>query len=150
MNQELIELAKQLTENEAAGTLSTHSVKHAGYPFASSAPFCVAPNGSPVFLLSSLAAHTKNLKQNSKASLLVAASKQVSDARLTVIGDLEKISESERDAIGNSYLQRHPEAQQWVSFGDFAFYRLVPIDLYLVAGFGKMGWIKPDDYAKAF
>lgn len=149
-NLTLVKGAIELLRGKATGTLATQSLKHPGFPFVSSAPFGLDTHGNPVFLLSSLATHTRNLKHDSKSSMLAAASDKTSDARLTLIGNLELLPESDLAFAKESYLQRHPDAQQWASFGDFAFYRLVPIDLYLVAGFGAMGWIKPEDYSANF
>ena len=150
MNQELIRGAKSLVENGGSGSLATQSVKHGGFPFVSSAPFAIDENGNPIFLLSSLATHTKNLTKDPRASLLVATTGEASGARLTLVGNIETLPESEIESSARAYLKRHPEAQQWMSFGDFQIYKLVPIELYFVAGFGSMGWIKPDDYANAF
>jgi putative heme iron utilization protein len=36
-----------------------------------------------------------------------------------------------------------------VDFSDFSFFRLQPIDLYYVGGFGVMGWVDARDYAHA-
>jgi putative heme iron utilization protein len=36
-----------------------------------------------------------------------------------------------------------------VDFEDFRFYRLEPVDLYYVGGFGVMGWVSVSDYASA-
>jgi putative heme iron utilization protein len=36
-----------------------------------------------------------------------------------------------------------------VDFADFSFFRLQPIDIYFVGGFGVMGWVSAEDYARA-
>jgi hypothetical protein len=36
-----------------------------------------------------------------------------------------------------------------VDFKDFGFYRLQPLDIYYVGGFGVMGWVTADDYRSA-
>jgi hypothetical protein len=33
-----------------------------------------------------------------------------------------------------------------VDFKDFGFYRLQPLDIYYVGGFGVMGWVTAEDY----
>jgi putative heme iron utilization protein len=147
---DLVTAAIGLLRSEVSGALATQSVKHPGFPFVSSTPFALDEVGNPVFLLSSLATHTKNLKADPKASLLAAASGKVSDARLTIVGNLELVPAENLDTIRESYLRRHPESAQWVSFGDFNFFRLVPIDLYLVAGFGSMGWINSSEFSESF
>ena len=36
-----------------------------------------------------------------------------------------------------------------MDFSDFSFFRLEPIDLYYVGGFGVMGWVEAWDYEQA-
>jgi hypothetical protein len=36
-----------------------------------------------------------------------------------------------------------------VDFSDFSFFRLQPVDLYYVGGFGVMGWVDAVDYEHA-
>ena len=47
------------------------------------------------------------------------------------------------------YLARHANASYWVDFQDFGFFRMAIADIYFVGGFGSMGWVMPDDYARA-
>ena len=39
--------------------------------------------------------------------------------------------------------------RQAIDFSDFSFFRLQPIDLYYVGGFGVMGWVEAHDYEHA-
>ena len=43
------------------------------------------------------------------------------------------------------YLDRHPEAEMFAGFGDFAFYRMAIARAHLVAGFGRIVDLKPED-----
>ncbi len=54
------ERTRTLLETESAGTLATQSVRHAGWPFASVMPYALTADGSPLFLISSMAVHTQN------------------------------------------------------------------------------------------
>ena len=47
------------------------------------------------------------------------------------------------------YLARHENSRYWVDFADFSFFRLQPIDVYYVGGFGVMGWVEAQDYEQA-
>lgn len=89
--------------------------------------------------------HTTNLLANPKASLLVfaesAESDPLSSPRLNVFGEVEVLPDADIPAMRGLYLARHPEAEQWVDFGDFAFYRLSVGQAYYVGGFGVMGWM---------
>ena len=46
-----------------------------------------------------------------------------------------------RSSLREKYLARHENSRYWVDFADFNFFRLQPIDLYYVGGFGVMGWV---------
>lgn len=149
----MAEDARTLVATSSVGSLCTHSAKHPGFPYGSVVPYGVDDQGCPIFLLSSLAVHSKNLRANPKATLLVAEAgpeEGVLDrARLSVIGDVTEVPDDEQLKIQSDYLQRHPKSAQWIGFGDFTFYRLLPIDAYMVAGFGSMGWIDADEYRQA-
>lgn len=148
--QELATSAVQLLRTLNAGALATQSVKHSGYPSVSSAPYAITSDGSIVFFFSSLATHTKNFSGNSKASLFVSADEgDFAGARLTIIGDIEVLAKEAIDNASTSYFAQHPDARQWASFGDFQFYRLAPVSVYFVAGFGSMGWIDGNDFNAA-
>lgn len=51
--------------------------------------------------------------------------------------------------VRDPYLSRYENSRSWVGFKDFAFYRLRPLDIYYVGGFGVMGWVAAKDYAEA-
>src|SRR6266853_1908273 len=53
--------------------------------------------------------------------------------------------------LGPEYypLARHENSRYWVDFPDFSFFRLQPIYLYYVGGFGVMGWVEARDYEHA-
>ncbi|MDD5304771.1 MAG: pyridoxamine 5'-phosphate oxidase family protein [Elusimicrobia bacterium] len=137
---DLASRGKDLLKAGASGALSTHSAEKPGYPFASLALYALDDAGRPLFLLSGLAVHARNLAADPRASLMVAEGDSQASARVTVLGRAEKLSGAQADAARASYLARHPEAKAWASFGDFALWRLEPEDAYVVAGFGSAGW----------
>ena len=57
-------------------------------------------------------------------------------ARLTVCGEVKRL-EDDNDAR-QTFLTKHPSAQMYADFTDFAFYQLEISEAYLVAGFGKI------------
>jgi heme iron utilization protein len=134
-------------------TLSTISRKHAGYPFGSLMPFALDSLGRPIFLISNLALHTQNLRADSRCSLFVGQAGADGDAlgaaRATLIGNVEPVPENDLAAARERYLARHENSRYWVDFSDFSFFRLQPIDLYYVGGFGVMGWVEARDYEQA-
>src|SRR5271169_5021092 len=137
--------ARQLLELRKFGVLITNAQSLPGYPFGSLTPYALDADGRPLFLLSSLAIHSANLHADARASLFVFAETAESAvavaARLNVIGNVNKVDAGERAEVRALYLSRHPESAQWAEFGDFAFYRMEPRQMYFVAGFGVMGWI---------
>jgi putative heme iron utilization protein len=137
----------------AFGTLSTLSRKHPGFPFGSLMPFALDSSGQPIFLVSNMAMHTQNLKTDSRCSLFVSQAGVDDDAlgaaRATLIGNADPVPENEVAGVRERYLARHKNSQYWVDFSDFSFFRLQPIDLYYVGGFGVMGWVNARDYEHA-
>jgi putative heme iron utilization protein len=137
----------------AFGTLSTLSRKHPGFPFGSLMPFALDSSGRPIFLISNMAMHTQNLKTDSRCSLFVGQAGADGDAlgaaRATLIGTAEPVPENDVTGVREKYLARHKDSHYWVDFSDFSFFRLQPINLYYVGGFGVMGWVEARDYEQA-
>lgn len=146
------ERARTLLARESIGTLSTHSVRHPGWPFGSVMPYALTADGSPVFLISGMAIHTQNVLADPRASLLVMQSGNESDplgmARVTLLGTVSRV-DAVSDELRQAYLGRHPNAKHWIEYSDFGFFRLDVTQVYFVGGFGAMGWIAKDDYALA-
>ena len=65
--------ARELVGSRGFGCLSTQSLRHPGFPFVSIAEYATGETGQPVFLLSGLAVHSKNLALDPRASLIVFA-----------------------------------------------------------------------------
>lgn len=144
------QLARLVAEAHKVGTLATQSLRHKGYPFASLTPYVLDDLGNPLFLISGLAIHTRNLAADGRASLLIFDDDSLDDpmtgTRLTLMGQVTRAGDDERDALKPRYLNAHPSAAQWFDFRDFAIYRLTVEDVYIVAGFGTMGWVLVEDY----
>lgn len=113
-----------------------------GTPYASLVLYATLPDATPILLLSALAEHTKNLKADPRASLLIDGTSGLADpltgARATLVGRLEETSGEIAQA---RYVARHPSAETYVGFGDFRFYALRLTRAHLVAGFGRIHWI---------
>lgn len=122
------------------GALATHSLALPGFPFASSLPFVVDASHQPVFLISRLAEHTQNLLHDARCSLLLRGDGAVDAARATLVGEVEPI---DADALLVArHLRYHPEAAQFIGFGDFRFFRLSPRRIRIIGGFAQAGWIE--------
>ncbi len=65
------ERARTMLSLNQVGVISTHSKKCQGFPFGSTMPYALDDAGRPLFLISSMAMHTQNLKADPHASLSV-------------------------------------------------------------------------------
>ncbi|MEM7123425.1 MAG: pyridoxamine 5'-phosphate oxidase family protein [Pseudomonadota bacterium] len=135
---EALDRARRLLRGAGYGTLATLDGRDGG-PFASLVAMATTPDGAPVMLLSDLAEHTKNLAQDTRASILIDGTAGLSDRltgpRLTLVGRVEPTTDD--DAI-KRYLLRHPSAALIGGFADFRHYRLVIERAHQVAGFGRI------------
>jgi len=147
------ERTRTLISLASVGTLSTLSRKHPGFPFGSLMPFALDPAGRPLFLISNMAMHTQNLKAEPRCSLFVTQANADGDplgaARATLIGLAEAVPASDLASVREIYLACHENSRYWVDFSDFSFFRLQPVDLYYVGGFGVMGWVEATEYQDA-
>jgi putative heme iron utilization protein len=137
----------------SVATLSTLCRKHPGFPFGSLMPFALDSAGRPLFLISNMAMHTQNLKEDPRCSLFVGQASADGDplgaARATLVGHAAPVPEQDIASVRQQYLARHENSRYWVDFSDFSFFRLQPLDLYYVGGFGVMGWVETQDYERA-
>ena len=127
-------MAKQLALPEAARTLvqqcerailSTLDPSDAT-PYGSLVEVAPLENGDIVLLLSQLAEHRRYLDTNPRASITIAPHIHEDNAlarpRVTLLGAARRLDDSA--STRECYLQRHPDAEFYLSLGDFAFYRL--------------------------
>jgi heme iron utilization protein len=144
------ERARTLVAIGRIGSLSTHSRKLAGYPFGSMMPYAADGKGRPVFFISSMAMHTQNLVEGPRSSLLITQPDVSGDplgaSRVTLLGASTRVVAGE---VRDLYLSHHENAKFWQDYSDFAFYRLEVSAVYVIGGFGVMGWISAEDYTTA-
>ncbi len=144
------EKVKTLVYKLRLGTLSTISSKHNGWPFGSLMPYGLDHTGGPTFLISTMAMHTYNIINNPRASLLITNYDNNMDplgaSRVTLMGEIKKVKEGDIEFVRKEYLSRYDNANYWVDFDDFSFYRMKLFDIYYVGGFGEMGWVSVTDY----
>ncbi len=135
------------------GSLSTLSRKQPGFPFGSVMPYGLDEQGRPIFLISTMAMHTQNLKADPRASLLVTQDGGDGDplgsSRVTLVGNVVPVPEADVAAAREAYLSRHANSKYWVDFEDFSFYRMDVVDIYYVGGFGVMGWVSASEYVRS-
>lgn len=144
-------LARWLIQTQLFGSLSSLSVKHVGYPYGSMLPFILDLKGQPVALISDLAQHSKNLKQNPACALTVfapgTAEKLQSQMRLTLLAQAEWLNDS--TALASRYARYFPEAPDPRLFRDFHCVRFKPIQIHFIGGFGQIHWEKGDALLQA-
>src|SRR2546423_9860731 len=82
------ERARTLVARISTGTLCTLALEPEGYPYGSFVTVAF-DDGDPVFLISGLAEHTKNVERDPRASLLVAeggSADPLANGRVTILG----------------------------------------------------------------
>ena len=138
--------ARRFIRAQHSGVLSTISLRLDGFPFGSVAPFILDHAGRPVILISTLAEHTRNLDADPRTSLIVqpyAPDMQVA-GRVTVVGRAEKLAD--KSELGSRYLRFHPQAADYFAMHDFSFYRIEPVRVRWIGGFGRIHWVEAADY----
>lgn len=123
-----------------------------GQPYASVVELIADEDGSIVMFLSDLAAHTRNLASDPRASVVIAEKGAdegvLARSRATFQGNVERV-EGGRERYGDAWVEVHPGAANYLGFSDFGFYRFVVEKVRFIAGFGRMGWVTRDAYANA-
>jgi putative heme iron utilization protein len=109
-----------------------------GHPYASLLLTATEPDGSPIFLISKLALHTKNLTADARASLLIDATGTDADpmagSRITLIGEARPTASA---TARRRFLARHPNAG-YVDFPDFSLYAFDIASAHFIGGFGRI------------
>jgi putative heme iron utilization protein len=140
---ELAADARGLVRRALKASLATIA-SGSGYPYASLITVATEASGAPIFLISALAQHTKNLASDPRASILFdgtgAAGDPLQGARVTLFGRAEKIAD---EAVRRRFLARHPEAGFYSDFPDFAFWRLEVEGAHYIGGFGRIVDLSP-------
>jgi heme iron utilization protein len=113
-----------------------------GYPNSSRVLTATDNAGYPTILVSGLSAHTRALAASAKCSLLVGEPGKgdpLAWPRLSLQCDAEKIAPDDpaRGHLRTRFLRRHKKAALYADFGDFMFFRLIPVSASLNAGFGR-------------
>jgi putative heme iron utilization protein len=118
-----------------------------GAPSCSLVNVASAADGSPLLLLSDLAVHAKNLAADARASLLLAdaaTGDPLAAPRISLGGRCERLPPGPAEAAHRArYLARHPSTAGYAAFADFALYRMTLTGGHLVAGFGRIVGLTP-------
>ncbi len=143
------ELSRTLVASSGTGTLSTLTDK--GYPYGSIVSFIHDDEGNPVILISDMAEHTINARNDQRASMLISEPSGEGDplgkARLTLVGSLHLLDNPKIER--KNYLEKHQHASFYVDYEDFNFWKLVVKECRYVGGFGHMSWVENNEYQSA-
>jgi putative heme iron utilization protein len=143
-----------LLAGERNGVLATLSASRAGWPFASVAAYALSDQGEPLLLLSRLAEHTRNILGDPRASLLIQDGASLNDpqagSRVTILGTLEPVADADLESATHRYVEKHPQAVEYLALGDFRLFVLRISEARFIGGFGDMGWIDGDRLRGAF
>lgn len=137
---------KLLAKSFHCGVLSTMSIDIEGYPFGSLVTYHLSHEGLPLFLISSIAQHTKNILQNNKVSLTIFDFKNEnvqSAGRITIIGNAIKFNQEEDI---KRYFTYFPDHSQYQKTHDFNFYTIDIQRIRYIGGFGKIFWVEKEDW----
>lgn len=148
------ERCRTLVAGLRAGALATIAREPAGFPYASLVTVAFDRAGRPLLLLSRMAEHTQNLEHREDASLLLTEpterhAQPLALGRVTLLGPCRPVPEADREGVRSAFLAVQPDASYYVDFKDFGFYRLEPIALRYIGGFGRMSWVTAADYLAA-
>jgi len=141
-------LARSLLRRSRQGALAT-LMTGSGDPYCSLVNVATHPDGSPILLISRLAVHTRNILDDSRVSLMLderAQGDPLEGSRIMLMGRAEEAVASDGGILRRRYLNTHPSAERFVEFQDFSFYRIRPSAIHLVAGFGRIVDLKPEQF----
>jgi heme iron utilization protein len=141
-------LARSLLRRRRQGALAT-LMAETGDPYCSLVNVASHADGSPILLISRLALHTKNILADSRVSLMLderAAGDPLEGARVMVAGHAEEAGQADIGVWQRRYLNAHPAAEAFADFKDFSFFRIRPEGAHLVAGFGRIVDLRPEQF----
>src|SRR6266576_3302772 len=141
-------LARSLLRRSRQGALATLMAR-GGDPYCSLANVATHADGSPILLISRLALHTQNILADARISLMLderAEGDPLEGSRIMLAGRAEEAGGEDVAILRRRYLNAHPSAEAFVDFKDFSFFRIRPHAAHLVAGFGRIVDLKPEQF----
>ena len=135
--------AKRLMRLARTGALATLEAE-GGAPLTTLVGVASDFDGAPLFLMSTLSRHTRNLAHDPRASLLLTESRDRGDPlnhpRVTLGGRIEPEPASRAKW---RYLQRNRKASLYAGFADFSMFRLRVESVHFNGGFGRAAPLAP-------
>ena len=140
--------AKLLLRRRRQGALAT-LMAGTGDPYCSLVNVASHPDGSSILLISRLALHTQNVLADARVSLMLderAPGDPLEGARVMLAGRAEQADGDEVNLLRRRYLNAHPSAEAFADFKDFSFFCIRPSAAHLVAGFGRIIDLEPEQF----
>ena len=141
-------LARSLLRRSRQGALATLAAG-SGDPYCSLVNVASHLDGSPILLISRMALHTRNILADDRVSLMLderAEGDPLEGSRIMLAGRAEEAGADQLEPWRRRYLSAHPSAEAFVKFKDFSFFRIRPTGAHLVAGFGRIVDLEPEQF----
>lgn len=150
---EAVRLAKTLIRTARSGSIATLE-PGTGWPIATRVGVSTDIDGTPVILISRLAAHTGALLADPRCSLLIGhpgKGDPLAHPRVSLACAAREIDRDGPDQrrLDFRYLAHQQKAKLYVGLGDFRYFRLEVKSASLNAGFGKAYALVADDLVNA-
>ena len=136
-------LARTILRTSGVASLATLD-PGSGYPLATLVTLAPDLDGRPLFFLSSLALHTRNLSNNPRASLLLSSQGKgdpLAHPRLSLVGRCEHYADLDAKA---RFMAFHTKATLYADLPDFFVWRLMIEGVHLNGGFARAAMIAPE------
>ncbi len=135
--------SRKLLRAARSGTLATSMQ---GQPFASLVTPATAPDLAVLLLLSDLSEHTRHLRGDPRCSVLVCGTATGANPQTAPRATVTGLAETVVDAgLRARYLAVHPYAALYAGFGDFALWRIRPVNGLFVGGFARAARLRAAD-----
>jgi hypothetical protein len=138
--------AKRLMRLARTGALATLEAEGGDSPLTTLVGVASDFDGAPLFLMSTLSRHTRNLARDPRASLLLTGARDRGDPlnhpRVTLGG---RVDLDPAGRVKSRYLQRNRKAALYAGFADFGMFRLRIESVHFNGGFGRAGALTPAD-----
>eukprot|EP00793_Prasinoderma_coloniale_P002279 PRCOL_00002787-RA len=149
-------LMEQARYGQLCTLMSRSNHRRAGYPFGSVVDFVTDDAGMPIFALSPLAIHTRNLNEDSRATIVVQMPgwHGMANARVTLFGDIYPVDPERTSVARECFRQKHDSPKHHTLYANsgssFQYFHMHTLhDIYFVGGFGTVTWINCEDYYNA-
>ena len=139
--------AQALLATAMTGALGT--INKDASPLVTLVALATMANGTPLLLLSNIAAHTQNILREPRVSLLIDGDPTDTDPmtapRLSVSGRVARLSSADIGRAKPLFIQKHPGSDPYDREVDFNYYKLEIEGARFNQGFGRFRKLGRDD-----